>query len=446
MPTPAVHDLAVRRLGARREGLLEAAIAAPADGGGSESWLLRVSGHVLSAAGPAQTVEAVLPGSPGRILGIAHPGDPTPEVAARHPRAPGAAACGFTMLIDTLSLPRQFAFRLRATLANGDRVKVASIGGVRRALRSGYAPRVQPLLVTSLGRMGTTLLMRMLAAHPAVVVYDRPPYEVRAGKYWLHVLKTLAAPPPPGKRIGAPMEFHLEPVVAGNPFATAGFAAWPEVATWSGSSYVEALAAFCQGSIDGWYLATGAAQGQNEQSVICFAEKHFPDDYPRLMRELYPQAREVFLVRDFRDMIASMRAYNARKGFADFGRGEAASDDEWLADLRRGVAALRDAWRERGAPGTLVRYEDLVTTPETALPPLLAALGLAADAATVRAMIAAASPEAPELRGHGTATSPAASIGRWREDLSPGLRAATADQFGDLLREFGYEPAAIAGG
>ena len=34
------------------------------------------------------------------------------------------------------------------------------------------------------------------------------------------------------------------------------------------------------------------------------------------MRELYPGARELFLVRDFRDMIASMRAYNERKGSA----------------------------------------------------------------------------------------------------------------------------------
>ena len=130
-------------------------------------------------------------------------------------------------------------------------------------LTTAYAPRLQPLLVTSLGRMGTTLLMRMLSAHPGVVAYDRPPYEARGGKYWLHVLKTLAAPADASKRVGAPMEFHLETLAAGgNPFYSAAFAAWPEVEAWSGSTYVTDLAAFCQRSIDGWYLATAAAQGE----------------------------------------------------------------------------------------------------------------------------------------------------------------------------------------
>jgi hypothetical protein len=173
------------------------------------------------------------------------------------------------------------------------------------------------------------------------------------------VLKTLATPADSSKRVGAPMEFHLETLAAGgNPFYSAAFAAWPEVEAWSGSTYIEDLAAFCQRSIDGWYLATAAAQGAQADALVYFAEKHFPDAYPRLTRELYPEARELFLVRDFRDMIASMLAYNARKGYGDFGRETAASDATWLTDLHRGVVALCDAWRERGDAGTLVRYED----------------------------------------------------------------------------------------
>jgi hypothetical protein len=293
--------------------------------------------------------------------------------------------------------------------------------------------------VNSFGRTGTTLLMRMLAAHPGVVAYQRPPYEARAGKYWLHVLKTLAAPTDATKRVGAPMEFHLEPLAAGgNPFYSAAFAAWPAVEAWSGSTYVEELAAFCQRSIDGWYRATADAQGEAIEPLVYFAEKHFPDAYPRLMRELYPGARELFLVRDFRDMIASMRAYNARKGFGDFGRETAQSDPTWLAELHRGVVALRDAWRNRGEPGSLVRYEELVRDPAATLPPLLNLLGLDAAPETVSRLIAAAAPDAPELRGHGTAGSPAASIGRWRTDLAPELLAAVEETFGDLLQEFGY--------
>jgi hypothetical protein len=284
--------------------------------------------------------------------------------------------------------------------------------------------------------------MQMLAAHPGVVTYDRPPYEARGGKYWLHVLQTLAAPTAATKRVGAPMECHHESLAAGgNPFYSAQFAAWPEVEAWSGSGYVVDLAAFCQRSIDGWYLATATAQQQAIEPLRYFAEKHFPDRYARLMRELYPEARELFPVRDFRDMIASMRAYNERKGFGDFGRRAAESDAEWVVNLRRGVVAMRDAWRERGEPGALVRYEDLVLQPEIALPPILAYLGLDATPETVAQMIAAAAPDAPALQGHGTAASPRASIGRWRQDLPPDLQAVVAVTFGDVLREFGYDTA-----
>jgi hypothetical protein len=136
-----------------------------------------------------------------------------------------------------------------------------------------------------------------------------------------------------------------------------------------------------------------------------------------------------------------MQAYNARKGSGDFGRDNAGSDEAWLAYLRQNFLVLRAAWRDRGEPGSLLRYEDLVREPATTLLPLLTPLGLDAAPETVARLIAAA--DAPELRGHGTSGSPAASIGRWRTDLSPELRAAVQETFGDLLRDFGYRADAM---
>lgn len=432
MPEPVISQLAVRQAAAKRGGFA-ADVSTPQSGATSLSWGLRIRGHMRGAEGVA-AIEAVVP---GRILATTRPGQPVADGLL--PRG----ADEFTLLVDTLDLPLAFEFRLRATLADGSRVKFATISGRRQPLATSYQPRLQPLLITSLGRMGTTLLMQMLAAHPAVVAYNRPPFEARGGKYWAHLLRTLAAPADATRRVGAPMEFHQEPgAVSGNPFYSAEFDAWPQVEAWSGGAYIAELAAFCQRSIDGWYLATAAAQQQDQAPLRFFAEKHFPDDYPRRLRELYPAAQELFLVRDFRDMVASMLAYNARKGYGDFGRERAGSEAEWLAELRRGLSALHDAWRERGAPATLVRYEALVREPERALPPLLQALGLAHSPQIVAGMIAAAAPDAPDLRGHGTTTSPDASIGRWRSDLSPALRAAVAREFGDLLVSFGYDPEA----
>jgi hypothetical protein len=438
---PPVTNLSVSPIPcAPQEGLLEATIDTPVEGGTSDAWAVRVRGHVLGAAGPVQDVEAVVP---GLVLASSVPELPSPEVALRHPDLPWAAECGFTLLVDTLTLRRNFETLLRVTLSDGSHSKVAVISGQRRPLETGYMPRLQPLLVSSFGRTGTTVLMRMLAAHPTVITYQRPPYEWRGGKYWLHVLKTLSAPTDARKRVGAPMEFHLEPNAAGgNPFYSTNFAAWPEVDVWSGSAYVEDLAAFCQRSIDGWYLAAAAAQGQAIEQLLYFAEKHFPDFYPRLMRDLYPDARELFLVRDFRDMIASIQSYNARIGAGHFGRDKAGSDEAWLAYVHKIFVSLRGAWLERGEPGSLVRYEDLVRDPASTLPPLLTYLGLDAAPEAVARLIAAA--DAPELHGHGTSGSAEASIGRWRNDLSPEMRMAVEEMFGDLLREFGYEADAVA--
>jgi hypothetical protein len=41
---------------------------------------------------------------------------------------------------------------------------------------------------------------------------------------------------------------------------------------------------------------------------------------------------------------------------------------------------------------------------------------------------------------HRTASDPTATIGRWREDLSPELISVCAESLDDVLVAFGYEP------
>lgn len=434
-PIPMISNVTIRTLPDGEAGILETRVETPVSGGTNLSVAVRVNGHVLAASEPIQRIEAVVH---GHILASGMPNTASPDVATRFPATPWAAHCGFSLLVDTLILHRSFEFGLRVFLADDTVVNIASVGGERRALNTEYSPRLQPLIVNSFGRTGTTLLMRMLAAHPQVIVFDRPPYEIRGSKYWLHALRVLGSPTDAQSQIGAAMQFHEDPRAAGgNPFYSSEFAAAPEVEAWSGSTYLEDLVAFCHRSIDEWYLATAAAQNQPAAPLVFFAEKHFPDLFPRLLRDLYPGAREVFLVRDFRDMVASMLAYNAKKGSGDFGRDRVESDEAWLEYLRQNFTVLHSAWRDRGEPGSLIRYEDLVRDPDSVLTGLLSRLGLDASPATVAALLAAA--RAPELQGHGSSRSPAASIGRWRQDLPPEMQDQIAERFSDLLQHFGYE-------
>lgn len=430
----AVTDITIRSLPDGAAGIVETRITTPSAGGSSQSVAIRVAGHVLAMATPIERIEAVVH---GHILATGVPNDASPDVAARFPEVPWAAQCGFTLLVDSLILHRSFEFALRVIFSDGTVVNVASLSGERRSLATKYTPRLQPLIVNSFGRTGTTLLMRMLSAHPQVIVYDRPPFEIRGSKYWLHALRVLGTPTDARSQVGAAMQFHEDPRAAGgNPFYSSEFAALPQVETWSGSTYLADLIAFCQQSIDDWYLATAAAQNESPAPLLFFAEKHFPDLFPRLLRDLYPGSQELFLVRDFRDMIASMLAYNAKKGSGDFGRDRVDSDDAWLDYLRQNFEVLQAAWQQRGEPGRLIRYEDLVLDPAAVLTPLLASLGLDSSQQTVANLLFAT--QAPELQGHGSSRSPNASIGRWRQDLSPEMQEKITERFDELLEGFGY--------
>jgi hypothetical protein len=147
----------------------------------------------------------------------------------------------------------------------------------------------------------------------------------------------------------------------------------------------------------------------------------------------------VILVRDFRDMVASMFAYNAKRGREGFRRDTFASDAEYVAqEVKGAVKALTAAWTERSERSHLVRYEDLVLEPETTIEKLLAYLGLDASEHTVSALTATLFGHGPETEWHRTTEDPRASIGRWRRDLEPEAREACERALAPELRAFGY--------
>jgi hypothetical protein len=155
-----------------------------------------------------------------------------------------------------------------------------------------------------------------------------------------------------------------------------------------------------------------------------------------LMRELYPHAREVFLVRDFRDMVASIFAFNEKRGFEGFGRHRSASDVDYVTDrVAESAAELVRAWRARGEGAFLLRYEDVITRPAAAIEGLLDYLGLDSGADAVAAMEATLA--APESEVHRTTTAEQ-SIGRWRHDLTPEVQEACEAALAGPLAEFGY--------
>lgn len=188
--------------------------------------------------------------------------------------------------------------------------------------------------------------------------------------------------------------------------------------------------------IEQWYEGLATSIGR---SPVYFAEKFLPGHIPNLGWELFPNAKELFLVRDWRDMFASILAFSRKRGMAtgfglEFGR----DDATYVEFIRRSVERLVNAWQARRDRAHLIRYEDLVTRPDDVVVRLLEYLALPADPEIVRNMITSASADSAELTAHRTTDSVESSIGRWSRDLGPALGSAVNDAFKPYLEEFGF--------
>lgn len=426
----------VSQRGMAGDDLFAGWIEAPVSGYETETYALTVSGWVLGRTSPVVAVELryadmLLRTAPVEIA--------RPDIATGYPDYPDrgrAAACGFATAIGTLGLAPEFAVHVEAVLEDGRRVPLGAVRGRHDPLRSGFVPALQPIMVTSLGRTGTTLLMQLLADHPDIVVQRLYAYETRWSTYWAHMAKVLGEPGtfmPPQQWINS---FENFDAVGHNPFNFTSYTYDPLVAGWLNRDYPERLAAFCQQSAEAFYRQIAAGQGQTEPAY--YAEKHFPGFIPDVIWELYPQAKEIVSVRDFRDMLCSIAAFVAKPGRTFFEYSSTQSTEELIAQMRGEVELLLRSWRRRSARAHLVRYEDLVREPTETLRGVFAYLGLEISPATLAAMVRRGFAETPDLRNHRTTASLDASIGRWRRDLSPPLLRLVEDAYGDALREFGY--------
>lgn len=364
------------------------------------------------------------------------------ELRDTFPQAEGTAVAGFFTIVNTLNLNREFEIVVRARLEDTSRVNMATLRGSREPLHTDFAPAIDPLLVTTLGRTGSTILMKVLATHPEITAFRPFEYEPRAATYWLGVMTTLTDPisyrrqmNPTGSIDGAWWVGNEPPLPRRLRDA--------RLTQWLDGDAVSQIAAFCQSRIEAVYQEVAAGSGPS--SPRFFAEKYRPDRIPATMVELYARAREVILVRDFRDMVASMFAYNVKRGREGFRRDRYDDDAQYVVkQIKDSVSALAQAWSTRRATAHLIRYEDLVLDPEGTIASLLRYLGLDAGP-HAEAMATALLARDPITEWHRTTPDPRASIGRWRDDLGEEARRMCEQTLATELQTFGYslEEAAV---
>jgi hypothetical protein len=424
-------------------GLLGAHIDHPAPGTPLDSYAFELRGWAIGAEDPVEAIEVSL--GARRTTLSATLGEPRPDVAAEYPDSANAASSGFRTAIGLLENRARFGLEVHARLAGGERVRIGRIEGERRRLRSEFEPTVQPLMLNTIGRSGSTWLAWVLSCHPEVVGYRPMQFETRVATYWTSVLQALAQP-----------RSYLSQLVTTDLetdrrwWLGDGARSTPKVddaalEQWLGRDAVEQMATICQSRIDAYFSRLSI---DRERRPRFFLEKFLLEPVVLdLLTELYDGAREIILVRDFRDVVSSVLAFNRKRGYLAFGREHVESDAEYVRTVAlRQALGVKQRWEERRDHAHLIRYEDLLSEPESTLERAFAFVGVDASPEAVSATLERARNEAPNMDHHRTGGDPAATIGRWREDLSEELISVCAESLDPVLEEFGYEPTRIGAG
>ncbi len=273
------------------------------------------------------------------------------------------------------------------------------------------------------GRVGSTLLMQLLATSDEIVFDRSYPFENRCLANLLHYLAPLAGPPPvpngwwmddPDRLWWVdPNSFGFE--VTGEPLSYANLGVDREL--------------LHHRAVHGAWRAYSEAVG--------VPGRYYAEKYGGRSEDLDAAGigyRTVDLVRDPRDVWASVLAFDAKRGYFGFGRRAEQTEQAYLESFADSLQRRFDqmAVVATGTPTMTVRYEDLVADLPAEGRRLGSWLGVALDERVVET-------EQASYRHHMTTESVADSVGRWRRDLPAAHVGLIEDRLGGHLDRFGYE-------
>ena len=350
------------------------------------------------------------------------------------PKAPveGAERCGFL-----------FEFKPPLTIfrAHAIEVRHADTGTpVRNGAKTCPCPvngrmPLAPILITSRGRAGTTLLMKEFVDHPDIVAADIYPYEVKLANYYASAYKVLVShktPPADDRGMDYVEMARRLMTVGGNPFNNPGrhkLASGDAIADIFEQDFPNQLSFLFRDTIARYYRAL--AHTYRKTGAHFFAEKSDIDADTRIgVRMLLGELREIVMIRDPRDFMCSAKAFWKM------------TPEQALETVAYTTRRMEEIAAEQ-APDTLfVRYEDLIQDPVATRQAIGRFVGIEPPAGADARGDAKAG--AALLGIHATSASPERSIGRWASDLDAAEIAACNARFASFMARFGYGAAAPA--
>jgi hypothetical protein len=341
---------------------------------------------------------------------------------------------GFTFRFSSVPIMERHQVTVHAVgremvLPNGakefDPVAVAEL---ERQLTELAGCEMTPIIVTHIPRSGSTFLMDILSRHNKIIVARHYPYEVKVAMYYA-LASAVMTSPGDHERSGAPTEFMRQSFTL--PFDPYNHPEFYDVfeddslARFFFNNYAAAKTQeFCRSMATKFYNMLSISERKG--GALYFAEKCELNNRFRLtLRKLFPQLKELVLIRDLRDTYCSYRKYFVNKTVAT---------PEYAMGVIRNSAEILLSIKERDDPSILfVRYEDCLLNPAVALRGVYDFLGIEMGPISVGA-------DQAKLFGvHATSASPAESIGRWKQDLVGDERETFCKAVAPFLKSFGYE-------
>ena len=278
-----------------------------------------------------------------------------------------------------------------------------------------------PLVVKTFGRTGSTLLMQILATDRRVVFERQYPFEHRYLTYAYNLSRVVKEP-------------------------VSGEAAWGNDTLFQGQSpYVGGLPYEKMDCLDPARLAKKLFPAVWSQfSEVLREERGLTADEPVFYAEKSPHlvcdlamrdlgAKCIYLLRDPRDEMVSIKSFNAKRGYQAFGYLKSDSDKSFAKRIiqRRKNFMRQILDNKPGDQRFYLRYEDLVNQGEAEIRRLSDWLGMEFD-------LRAATQDSKIQDKHMTSSNFSSSVERWRTELEPKVQTLFRKELGTELTELGY--------
>lgn len=290
---------------------------------------------------------------------------------------------------------------------------------------------LRPILITSLGRSGSTVLANSLGLHPKVLAIGGYPYEYRFYTYCLQAMYVVTSPANLNHSMGGDaFETRHQFNIGFNPFNHREYdrlVGGDHLRDFYEQRFASDAPRFFMEQARGAL----AAHAKSKPGAVAFVEKMAGTHLANLAERTCEGVREIVLVRDFWQLVLSMVAFDAKRGTSGF----FSAKNQQQADYWLGAIAFQHchtAGRAR-LPGRIaVSYEELMRDPRSALAILMKRLGIPTDPAALDAMMQAFG-DNPYSESHSTQAEKQAI------DLEALFSKRARDAINELLARTGVE-------